>query len=447
MTIENKFDSARRHPGKLEALYREMRDAGESPAFMAALANQLELHPGDTLLQAWACRLDIGIAAPREEPAGQLSRTSQSNNFIAALIVSVVLAFCYVLISRGGPPAPVPGEARPMFWLGWSPLAALAMLIFLAWSDRSPGRLRRYAWPAVAVAAIGLVAAVRNWSNTGPVAELIAMHLPFAVWAAVGIGLCAGRDNPYGQGYAFMIKSLETVMAGGIYLGSLAVFAGLTNGIFDVIGIELAEEKFQWVLACGIGIVPVMALASCYQPSAAPADQGQSSGLAGIVAVIARLILPLALGVLLVYLLWFIPAYFERPFQERGVLIVYNATILAVLVLLAVVVQETGRNRLAGSEHLFRYAVVAMTGLTLLLNVYALAAILYRTLNHGLTPNRYACLGWNAVTLLILAGLLLTVLRSGPRRWSQAFQLTLARLATLAAIWALWVAVILPLWF
>jgi len=447
MTIENTIDTAGSDPGKLEALYREMEAGGESSVFKQAIAKYLDNHPDDKLLLAWAYRLDIRALSPRETSAKKTSRDNQAFQYRTAIAVSIVLASCYVVFSRGGPPIPAPGEASPLFWLGWSPMAGLAILLYLAIVDRSIDRLRRYAWPAVAIVAIGVYAAVQNWSKTGPVADLVAMHLPFVAWAAVGIGLCAERNNPYSQGYAFMLKSLEAVMVGGIYFGALVVFAALTNGIFEAIGIELPEQNFQWVVACGIGIVPVMALASVYQPAAAPADQGPASGLTGIVAVISRLILPLAMGVLLVYLLWFIPAYFERPFQDRSVLIVYNATILAILVLLTVIVKDTDRQWLIQSDRLYRYAVLAMTVLTFLLNVYAITAILYRTVSFGLTPNRYACLGWNAVTLIILAGLLFGMIKNGSQRWSQGFQTTLARFSTLAVCWALWVIFILPLSF
>jgi len=447
MTIENKIALSKSDPGKPEALYRNMQAGVDETAFRQAIAKSLESHPDDTLLLAWAYRLDIQTPSLQKKTTEKNSGESIVYHYRLAITISIVLAICYAVCSWGGHPVPAPEEANPLFWLGWSSMAGLAMLLYLAIADRSSGRSRLYAWTAMAIIAISAFAAVQNWSKTGPVAELTALHLPFVVWAAVGIGLCAGRRDPFIQGHAFMLKSIEAVLVGGIYFGSLAVFAALTNGIFSVIGIRLAEDGFQWVVACGIGIVPVMALASVYRPEAAPSDQSLANSLAGIVAVISRLILPLAMGVLLVYLLWFIPAYFERPFQDRSVLIVYNATILAVLILLTVIVRETDRQWFFQSDRLNRYAVSGMVVLTFLLNAYALAAILYRMVNYGLTPNRYACLGWNAVTLTILAGLIFTLLKNGAGDWSRSFQRTISRLTTFAVIWAIWVVFILPLSF
>ena len=50
-------------------------------------------------------------------------------------------------------------------------------------------------------------------------------------------------------------------------------------------------------------------------------------------------------------------------------------------------------------NQVLRYALLSLAALTLVLNLYALAAIAYRTLELGLTPNRHAVLGWNIVTL------------------------------------------------
>ena len=90
---------------------------------------------------------------------------------------------------------------------------------------------------------------------------------------------------------------------------------------------------------------------------------------------------------------------------------------------------------------------VALGGLTLLLNVYALIAIASRIYESGLTPNRYAVLGWNTVTLLMLVvvGSQLWRRRSNP--WVDIFRESTARVSLLAVAWALWTIIGLPLAF
>jgi hypothetical protein len=211
-----------------------------------------------------------------------------------------------------------------------------------------------------------------------------------------------------------------------------------------VLGINLPEDDLQTVAAWGIGAIPVLALASVYNPMAAPVAQDWTTGLTRILRILNQLILPLALGVLVVYVFWFVPAYFWRPFQEREVLIVYNATILAILVLLTVVVSGPVDERSPRQDTILRYAVQALVGLTLFLNVYALAAIASRTLNFGLTPNRYAVFGWNIVTLLMLAVVAFRQWRDRSDQWVYSFRESIARVSVLAVAWALWVLIVLP---
>ena len=83
----------------------------------------------------------------------------------------------------------------------------------------------------------------------------------------------------------------------------------------------------------GIGLIAVIAIAIIYNPRVPPADQSFDEGLSKLVALLMRILLPLTLIVLLVYLI-FIPFNFSAPFDNRDVLIIYNAMLFAIVVLL-----------------------------------------------------------------------------------------------------------------
>lgn len=68
-------------------------------------------------------------------------------------------------------------------------------------------------------------------------------------------------------------------------------------------------------------------------------------------------------------------------------------------------------------QRLLRYGTGAITLLTLALNTYALAAVVSRTLQGGLTANRHAVIGWNVVTLLMLIAILVGQIRASPEEW------------------------------
>ena len=427
---------------ELEKLYKQAVIAGNETAFVEAIGQCAEDQPENILFSAWAYRLDVlPLPPPENGPRGQ----SQTRRWRTAIATSLVLGVMYALFAGNGPPIPIPGESNPLFWIGWGPLTALGILFFLTMVERSERQF--YGYAGLAVIPIALYTVLIAWSRTDDIAILSALHIPFAAWAAVGAALILGHPDPARQGFAFLVKSVETVLVGAIYFAAGAAFLGLTYGIFAVLGIDLPEDDLQTVASWGIGAIPVLALASVYDPAAAPAAQDWTAGLTRILRILTQLILPLALGVLVVYVFWFIPAYFWRPFQEREVLIVYNFTILAVLVLLTVVVSGPDGERSRRQDKILSYAVQALVGLILLLNVYALAAITSRTFNFGLTPNRYAVFGWNIVTLVMLAVIGFRQWKGRSEPWVFILRESIARVTLLAVIWALWVLIGLPLSF
>lgn len=447
MNLKSQIEGASIDAAALERLYKQAVAAGNEAAFKEAIRQCAGEYQENILFKAWAYRLNVLSPSPGVAPEGQTVKPGRTRQWWAAVATSVVLGVLYTLFARDKPPIPVPGQADPLFWIGWGPLTALGMLFYLAVVDRSEKRIYRYAGAAASIVLIAAGTAAIAWHRTGDIAMLCALHLPFVAWAAVGAAVTLGQPDPVTQRYAFLVKSVETILAGGIYFAAGGIFLGLTYGIFAVLGINIPEDRLQTVAAWGIGAIPVLALASVYDPGAAPVAQNWTTGLTRLLGILTRLILPLALGVLVVYVFWFIPAYFWRPFQEREALIVYNATILAILVLLTVVVSGPNEGRSPYQDTILRSAVLVLGGLTLFLNAYALAAIVSRTLTFGLTPNRYAVFGWNIVTLLMLAGIGIRQWRGRSNPWAYVFRESIARVSVLALAWALWVLIGLPLSF
>ncbi len=436
------FTTQRRSFPFLSCTMRQALTAGEESAFKEAIAQCVKEDPEDILSSAWAYRLDIQSAEAEVEV--QVSKQDENRHWWTAVVGSVTLGILYALFAGDKPPVPVPGEANPLFWIGWAPLTALGVLFYLAIVDRANERIRWYGGAAIVVIFVGVVTAFIAWDRTDHTTILIALHLPFIVWAVVGGSVVLGCADAARQFYAYLVKSVETILTAGVYLVAGIIFGGLTFGIFAVLGIQLSEDHAQTVAAWGIGAIPVLALASVYQPASTPIQQNWETGLARILRILTRLMLPLALGVLAVYVCWFIPVYFERPFEEREVLIVYNATIMAIIALLASTVTESDEQRTPKQDLVLRYAVLAMGVLTILLNVYALAAIVSRTVEFGLTPNRHAVLGWNIVTLLMLAVIVTRLWQAKSEVWIYVFRESMARVMVPAIGWAVWVLWGLP---
>jgi hypothetical protein len=437
MTLKHDIEAALGDPADLERLYRNAEDAGDDTAFRRALLQCDEEHPGNVLLRAWLHRLDLRVQ--RDEAV-----RGQARNWGALIGGSVAIGVVSALFAGEGLPVPAPGEATPLFWVGWSPLVAIGLLAYLAWTQRFTHHPARYAVAAGAVILPALYVGLTMGHRTDDLAVLAAFHLPLVSWSVVGAALCLAYPDPARQSFGYLVKSVEAVLTGGIFFGAGVLFVGLTYGIFSVLGIELPADDLRVVAAWAVGAIPLLAVGTVYDPSAPPAGQDWQSGMTRTLRILTRLLLPLALGVLLIYVLWFIPAYFWKAFEEREVLAVYNLTIMAILVLLAVVVSGPADEAPVAGWSLFRYAVLALGVLTLILNVYALAAVAGRIIEAGLTPNRFAVIGWNVTTLLILSLSGLRLWKSRREPWVGVMREAVGRYAAVAALWAAVVLIVLP---
>ncbi len=179
-------------------------------------------------------------------------------------------------------------------------------------------------------------------------------------------------------------------------------------------------------------------------PSAAPIEQSFDEGLSKVAALLMRLMLPVSVLVLLVYVA-FIPFNWRQPFENRDVLVIFNVMLFAVIALLVGVTPVHGTDLGEGSQTWLRRGSIALAALALLVSLYALAAILYRTANDRLTPNRLLFIGWDLVNIAILATLLVKQARAGRSRWLEAMHATFAAGALLYLVWSV-AGIAVPPW-
>jgi len=444
MSLVQQVEQAREDATTLEKLYRQAAAIGDKISFREAISQSVRNHPDNLLFQAWACRLDLDPSLALTESEERAREKGGSRHWWIALMGSAILGAIYVFLGGDKMPFPIPGETTDLFWLGYAPATAVAILIYLALDGCATKRWPWYAGSILSAALLGGIIAWMAWGRRDDVAGLTAIHLPFIAWAVVGVGVSLGYRNVARQFYGFLVKSAETILTAGIYMLAGMILIGLSVGIFAALGVTIPEEVMRIVSSAGLGLLPILALASLYDSSRAPTAQSWTSGLARLLKILTRLILAPALLVLAIYIFWFVPMHFWQPFRERDVLIIYNATIMAIIATLACTVPDPSEQLSAKASRVLRYAIMAAGSLTFLLNIYALAAVASRTISGGLTPNRHAVLGWNVVTLLILGFVTLKLWRDKSETWPDVFRESVARSMLPAIAWALWVLFGLP---
>jgi hypothetical protein len=272
-------------------------------------------------------------------------------------------------------------------------------------------------------------------SMSGQYAVLMALHVPLAAWIAVGLTLVGFKRDDAGR-FAFLSKSIEVFITAGIFSAGVGVFAGITLGLFSAISVQVPDSIMRLLTAGAGGAVPVLAVAAVYDPRLGPFEQRFEQGLGKLLSTLMRLLLPLTVVVLAVYVV-FIPFNFMVPFRQRDVLIIYNAMLFAIMGLLVGAIPACPAATTARQQSLLRMGVLVLAILSVVVSIYALSATVYRTWQGMLTPNRLTVIGWNTINIGVLVLLIYYQVKNGARRWIES---ACAAFSVAAAAYIVWTA-------
>ncbi len=436
MSYHETIQSLAGDPEKLELAYRQAVTAGDETAFAEAIEASYAHAGDDVLLAAWHYRLTAAAAKVKGRvvawgwalPLGLL-------NGLLLWLLSDDRRFSIQLTN------PLNGQVYtfiPAVLLLAAPISAALIALFLTLAGkRRWGRAVAVALGLAAGAAYVLLLFPHLWPRLfqEQYLTLMVLHLGILAWAGAGVVALARRDNRENR-FAFLLKTLEAFVVGGLLAIAGGVFTAITFGLFAALGIELPQTVQRLFMAGGGGLIAVVAVALVYEPRLAPAEQAFDEGLSKLVALLMRLLLPLTVGVLVVYLA-FIPFNWREPFENRDVLLIFNAMLFAVIALLVGATPARAAELDERGQAWLRRGVIALAALSLLVSLYALAAILYRTANGRLTPNRLLFIGWDVVNIAILAALLIGQMRAGRVRWLEAMHRTFAAAIVLYLAWSL----------
>ncbi|MGC9469067.1 MAG: hypothetical protein ACP5HS_10785 [Anaerolineae bacterium] len=438
MNYDAQIQAAESDPQQLEQLYQDARDSDQIEDFRLAMFACYRSDPENVLFAAWTYRLS--------EPAEDDRKSGRATNWLAAVPLSILTGLTFWAISDVENFLVL--DLIPQIALWWSPIATMSALVFMAVTAK-----KRYG--VAAALGLGLLAAAAYAVLLAPAFRfdwapkqyliLAVIHIPLLCWAALGIWVLGVKSSMENR-FAFLIKSIEVVIVAGLYLAAGMAFGGITIGMFAALGIELPELLLRLIGAGGVGLLPVLAVATVYDPTAAPANQNFEQGLSKFIATMMRLLLPLTLVVLAVYIL-VIPFNFLAPFERRDVLIVYNLMLFAIVGLLIGATPIRADDLSPDLQKYLRAGIIAVAILAVLVSGYALSAVVYRTLQGGLTLNRLTVIGWNSINIGILLVLVITQIRKGHEGWGEALQTVFSRATNAYLAWGLFLLIALPILF
>lgn len=324
-----------------------------------------------------------------------------------------------------------PDHELPLFYARNASLFVFPLLaVYFLWKRGST--LTGGLWLALPFVAGAVFANVFPFRPAGDTEVLTALHLPIALWLAVGFAYVRNRWFADGGRMNFVRFSGELA----IYYVLLALGGGVltffTMMMFKAIEMNAGWFVAGWLLPCG-------AMAAVIVGSWLV--EAKQSVIENMAPVLTRLFTPLFTVLLLVFLATM--AWTGSPINvKREVLIGFD--LLLVLVVGLVLYAASARDPQA-PPGFFDGLQLLLVVSALVVDGVALAAIAARITEFGFTPNRVAALGENLILLVNLVGSAWGYARflrhrgsfAGLERWQIAY-------LPVYAVWAALVVVVFP---
>jgi hypothetical protein len=433
MDFEVEIRTAESDPQKLEQIYQTARWKGLASDFQSALQVCYETAPDNLLFAAWFYRFQHKTYKPGKRV-----------NWILAVLLSILTGLIFWALSDFEYLLVI--DKIPQLVLWWSPIATISTLVYLVLTSKKDfGRAFAFGAGLLAITAyaVMLTPALDPIWKAEQYIILAAIHIPLLSWIVLGVSVL-GFNSSTEDRFAFLIKSIEVMITAGLYLIAGIAFGGITVGLFAALSIELPDIWLRLITAGGFGLLPVIAVATVYDPAKLPSEQNFDQGLSIFVATMMRLLLPLTLGVLIIYIC-VIPFNFMAPFLNRDVLIVYNLMLFAILGLLLGATPFRKEDLSPRLQQWLRAGIIVVAVLVTLISLYALSATVFRTVNGGLTLNRLTIIGWNVINIGILCGLIYRQFKNNQKEWIPSLQSVFSLATNGYMALGLFLVVVLPL--
>ncbi|MBE9523784.1 MAG: hypothetical protein IMY76_01710 [Chloroflexi bacterium] len=432
------IQKASENPKQMEDLYQTAQENANADSFQTDLIACYEDNPGNILLAAWFYRLQQTTDPDHEKERNGV-------NWRLAILLSLATGLFFWLFTDESGPLFL--DRVPYLVLLWAPIATFFNLVFLA---RTAGKnYLRTIYVGLGLLLVSgcvfLLAPKLSETYQDHYLILVGIHLPILSWVTIGISVL-GFKSTFKNRFPFLVKSTEAIITAGVYLIFGAVLGGITFGMFAALNVDIPELWMRLIVVGGYGLLPTLAVASIYDPTLHPGEQDFSQGLSKFVATMMRLLLPLTLAVLVIYI-FVIPFNFMEPFRQRDVLIVYNLMLFAVMGLLMGATPIRADDISEPMGRWLRNAILAVAILAVLISIYAMSATVYRTVSWGITINRLVIIGWNIINIGILVTLVYKQLKHGFENWVVSLQQTFSLGTNAYVVWSLFILVVIPLIF
>jgi hypothetical protein len=378
LTGEEAFLVAVKRMGSLDALSREF-----ARAHSERLWKQLVMAPR-------------APGSPGASGAADDSTRTGHPEMLVVLGLAVAAALAVKVPALFGVRLSPDAEVPPFYFRNASFFVLPLLTVYFIWKRRAG--VASALWLALPFAAAALFANVYPWQTAvvdnarkGSDTEVLTiLHLPIALWLAVGFAYVRGRWFDDGGRMNFVRFSGELA----IYYVLIALGGGVLTAFTAMMFLSIRTNPGWfiggWLIPCGAAGALIIG---------SWLVEAKQSVIENMAPVLTRLFTPLFTLLLLAFLATM--AWTGHPINvERQVLIGFD--LLLVLVVGLVLYAASARDPQAPSDFFDGLQLLLVVS-ALVVDGVALAAIATRISDFGFTPNRVAALGENLILLVNLA--------------------------------------------
>jgi hypothetical protein len=265
--------------------------------------------------------------------------------------------------------------------------------------------------------------------------NLAYIHLPLFIWCVYGLIFIRFNTNDLMKRIDYIKYNGDLVVLSTIILiaGSILIF--ITLAMFHAIDINVENFYMNYITVWGLVFTPIVAT---YIIRNFPFVTNK------IAPVIANIFSPIVLITLVIYLIS-IPVAGKDPYNDREFLLIFNLMLFGVMAIIVFSVSETSINK---KQRFNEIVLCLLAFVTLLIDMLALSAIVYRLGEYGFTPNRTAVLGSNLLIFVNLVLILKDLIQVIFKNKSISYvEYTVSKYLPVYAIWTIIVVFGFPVLF
>jgi hypothetical protein len=331
------------------------------------------------------------VAPDADEPT-----SNGHTEFLVVLGLAVCAALAVKLPALFGFPLSDQQQVPPFYFRNATLFVFPLLAIYFIW--KRGWNVKSALWLALPFAAGAVFANVFPWKtgvvDNGPPGTdtevLTILHLPIALWLAVGFAYVRGRWFHDGGRMNFVRFTGELAIYYVLIALGGGVFIGFTVMMFTAIDMSPAWFIGPWLIPCGAAGAVIIG---------SWLVEAKQSVIENMAPVLTRLFTPLFTILLLAFLATMV--WTGSPINVKREVLIGFDLLLAVVVGL-VLYAASARDPLAPPDFFDGLQLLLVVS-ALVVDVVALAAIASRISEFGFTPNRVAALGENLILLVNLA--------------------------------------------